>query len=459
MINIIALTLLITITGYLVIKTLLKDSVNPIVIFGISFGAGVGLNATIFFLYSFIFSSKIGLAHIVTWLFIVTGVTLFYVIRKKISFSQEVEQIKRVVTAKYHPVSLLVVFVMFSLILASFYNSLLFPFGNADEWSYWGTATKRIYQFGTVDLRGMGFGGFEKYPLLVPITSASIDLAAGNFYENFSRSITPLFTLFTLIFLIGFLKEFKFKNTEITCFSILLLTAGNIYSAMAATLYADVQLGYFYSLAVMIFLLSIKKPEIKKQLYLISGAFFSFSAFTKIEALYICLATVFGLIILDWLYHKNKMIDYLFLIIPSLFLPVLWYFYGKIHHLGTAGWTEALFADTAYAFQNFSEIIKNMARKTIRRPMYYTTFWLYVAGSSIVGLFTSLKNKYYVITFLVLVANFFYLLASYLFIFNAPTIAVLASFERYIIHFLPLSVLIMAFVYQDVNNRWLKRYE
>lgn len=452
MINIIILNSLLIAAGYLLAKAIIKNHTNPIIVLGISFGLGVGLNAILFFFYSAISNERIGFWHILIWLSAVIIGLAIYLYKKRILFRPEIGFTKNILKVKYHPFEFLLIFIIFSLVLSLFYNSLIFPFGNADEWSYWGTAAKRIFQFGSIDLRGMGFGGFEKYPLLIPITSASVNMFVGTFYENFSRVVTPLFTLFMMIFLVGFLKEFSFKKKEIYCFVFLLLTAGNIYSAMAATLYADVQLGYLYSVAVMLFLLSIKKPEVKKGLYFLSGAFFSFAAFTKIEALYICLASVFGLMFLDWLYHKNNLKDYLYFLLPSFFLPVSWFFYSKAKNLGAAGWTEGIFANTEYAFKNFFVIIKNMAKKTIN-PYYYTTFWVYVVLSSVIGFFTSLKNKYFIFIFAIIFGNFLYLLSTYLFVFNAPTIAVLASFERYIIHFLPLSLLMVAFVYQDTSLR------
>lgn len=454
MINLLFLIFLFVANGYLISRLLLGRDSNKLLSLGLSFGFGIGWNSVLFFLFSAI-GLKINLSVIVIYS-LITLLVLVYLNRKELLIINYPLKLKELINRKYDLITLFLCFFIFSLLLAVFYRTLITVFGNADEWSYWGVAAKRVFQFGTVDLRHMGFEGFEKYPLLSPITAASFSMAINQFTENFSKLISPLSLSFITIFLYGYFKNIGLKTKENMIFLLMLLASGPILSSMSSNLYADIPFAYLYSAGVLIFTLVFINQKLNRtRIYLVSGIFLSLAAWTKIEGSFICLGTALVLWFFDYVYNKVKLKQVLYVLVPALVFPLFWYLYGKAVNLGQAGWTDKVFDNTRFAIQNIGIIVKAMAKKTINTNLF-SVIWIYTFFIAIVGLIKYRKSKVFLLLLSILVINVVYLLFTYMFVFSSQESQVAASFERYILHFLPVAIAMIAIVYIEFKQEILK---
>lgn len=454
MIKLILFSILILYAGFAVAWLWGKDHFNFFERIGIGFGIGLGLNSLFIFLLSWAGLTISSLSIILP--LIIAGILISIKLYQENVF--RLEGIKQKLTnfklTKETVLSGSLLIFMFPFVLSTFNRALTSSFNYWDEFSFWGLASKIIFLNRSIQLKGI-ISTMEKYPLFIPINVASINIMMGSFYDNISRLIVPFSLIFVMIFMYGFLKRLELKNWEKLFFCALLLVSGPVIASMASQLYADIPFAYFYTIAVLIYLINIFQKS-DKIYYLFSGIFFGLAAWTKLEGLQVSVMTIATLVFVQYLYSKKLPLSELkYLATTFLIFPALWAIYKWAYALDGGVSQQKLFAYTGFALQNVDKIIKGMISQ-MRWGEYWAYFWKIIAGIIALSALFFRKNKALITLILILLINIGYLFAVYLFFFSPRELLKAASFNRYLTHIVPLVTIMIAFFYVELKKFALK---
>lgn len=457
MIRLTILNIIIFFFGYFVVEIAAKKHLNMLEKLGIAVGAGYAQATLMVFFISWA-GKEITFVKVISFLLIGLAIALAFLLSiKRLGpiVGEFIKEGKSLLKARRDVLDWFLMLTVSGLILTQFYKSLGFVFDTWDEFSFWGMAAKAIYTGKSVILTKVGLlPEFEAYPLFLPIASSLNNIAAGSSAENYSRLINPILLLGIVLFLSGFLQRLDLNIKEILLFIILLLSSGSVFSQMASILYGEISMAYFYSIAVLVFLINfIEKP--RKEYYILSAIFFAFSSWVRVEGAQLSLLTLTLLLIFDYLFirteglkEKLKMNTVLYGIILSI--PVMWYVFGKMAGFGRPGWSTYLFSDLGAKISNIKSIAGSMYSQTILSNGW-PIFWLIVAISVFISLLLFRRNNLTIIIFSIMLLNIVYLLLAYIFVFPTNQAIAAASFNRYIIHFLPIAVVFVAYEYRDLK--------
>lgn len=461
MINLILLNILIFSFGYFFIEIVAGKNLNLLEKLGIAIGGGYAL-ITILLLPVSLLGIRTTFYNVVLLLALGLGVELFIIYRKGNLVGAVEDLIKEarvILIARHSILDWLLILVIIMMVTTQFYKSLGFAFDSWDEYSYWGMAAKIIYTGKSVILSNTGLlPGFEKYPIFLPTASALNNIAIGNFGQNFARLINPIILGGLILFLTGYLKRIKLKKTEVFLFILLLLSSGSVFSQMSAILYADLAMAYFYTIAISIYLINfIEKP--RKEYYIISAIFFTFTAWSKIDGLQTSLITISILMIFDFFFIDKKiirkaMIKGFLLYSIVLIAPLFWYLFGKFIGLQNIR--------NKYLFSNLNEKIADL--KIIVTNMYFQVvlsnawplFWMIVLLSTIIGLVFFIKKIPIVIMSSIILVNLMFMLLAYILVFSINESIIASSFGRYIIRIFPISLVFVAYLYNELKEVYEK---
>ncbi len=427
---------------------------------GISLALGMGVNTIFFLLFSL---GEIRVTAALIWSGTLVVLALLQIARMyfKVGLEKEKESLRKLIAMRYSLTDFALLTAIGVFLFQLYYKALRMGFQRPDEWSFWGVATKRIFQTGSVFLKDIVYIGFDRYPLHLPINAASLNIVAGSFVENYSRLIGPTTMVFLTVMVGVFLQETKLKRTEILLFLILLLTAGHELTIISALLYADTPYAYFYTAAIILFSTVILRPNMeRKRIYLAAGLLLALSSWTKMEGAIIGFASACTLYIFDYIYsrktRKFELAEPAILIGVTVSLPVMWSIIGTFQNYAKAGWTAKMFSNMDNLFENTWVVARQMYVKTVRRDNYSLFWgWVVLAAGALVVWFR--ENKLGLLLFTLIVLNVGYLFASYLFVFGPAEGLTAASFERYIIHVLPCGVMLVAVIYANLKGRFIRK--
>ncbi len=445
--------------GYLLVKRI-APNLNIYLSLGLSFTLGSGLLVFLLFILSVCGLPLNSLAIVIVSLASVF-LSLILSLKRVPCMLKDLREITDTVVAKYTFLEILLFAAASVLLLSVLFQAVTTAFNMNDEFSYWGVAAYRIFSSGTVNLKNIIFTDFEKYPLYLPINAAIPSILRGYFSENFSRMATFITLPFLLLLMFGAIKDLGLKYKENILFMILIVTSGRIFTRFSGILYADSPFAYFYTAATTVFALSLNVKDLKqkRRLYFLSGLLFSLTTWVKVEGLMIVAATIaFGLLVelvgkrSEQIYDTIK--NFLYIVVPAVFIPLIWILYGNLANLGQSGWTTKLFANTEFAMSNLGTILDSMRILAFSLPLY-SGFWLLASVALVVGLVFFWKDKRVLFLSGIILLNVSYLLATYLFVMGSAESLRAASFDRYIIHFLPIAVYLMAVVYSRYKQELL----
>ncbi len=373
------------ISGYLAVEVIdgSRPSLNFLEKLGMSFGLGLGINSVVIILLTLltIQSSK----EVLVISFCIQ-IILFLGILSSRPAKERLKEIKLknlwpIIKYRYDFIELILLIIICLLVLSRFYRALGTPFNTWDEFSYWGIAAKAIYISKSALIKGFIDGGFEKYPLFLPISSASVNIFLDKFAENYSRLINPALFVSLGVFIAGLLKRLGLSFKEILLMLIVFFTGGHIVSEMASILYADMTFAYFYGIAIAVYLLNYLDKQ-RESNYILTGLFLSLAAWTKIEGLQIALFTVFAIAAFEVINKRGKLKKFFILFLSTILIPALWYIFGIINNLGQAGWTNGLFKNTAYAVAHIGDLVVNMCKISVNNE-FWSCFWILVVFSAV----------------------------------------------------------------------------
>ena len=333
------------------------------------------------------------------------------------------------------------------------WGSLVNPYTSSDEFSYWGTASRAIYLQESVDLRGSIPSGFREHPPLVPLTAASIALALGQFAENYTRLVAclPLISLVLVVYGMG--RRLNLGMLESLLFVILMLTSGRALTTWAMHLYSDLPFAALFAGATVGLMLIPSTPR-PRGMALVSGLLFGAAAFTRTEGLYVVVASLAVLALVDYATVRRSAGDFVALCATAVAPSVLWRVFLWRHP-----WPEAtpqvigILADPSIWVslrQRAARATPSMIRQLLD-VAEWSGIWVITSFAVATGLvrYRSDRSFRILVSFAAVQVGFYWV--SYLVFFRFADSLGAPGFARYALHFLPLAILLNMTVYARIG--------
>lgn len=295
----------------------------------IATGLGVGFFSIIFFVWLLVLGTGKDFIIFDKALFVLLIISLFYAFKKqqhslsveiqdKLFFKPEINRILRI---------LFCLALVFSLI-AFISISLRHPHGGRDAWIVWNMRARFIFRSG--EYWQNAFSSLldwtqPDYPLLVPLSIVHGWVNIGSETLVIPVILAMLFTFSTVLLLLSSLVILRSETQGLLAGLILLGTT--FFIRDGATQYADVPLGFFFLLTMVLLAFYDRTAPKGHALLFFAGMTAGFSAWTKNEGLLFLISIIAArsLVIIQmkgWKTFSKEMITFLTGLMPVLFVDI-----------------------------------------------------------------------------------------------------------------------------------------
>jgi hypothetical protein len=444
---------LICLPGYLLVNYFWNESLNNYEKAGLSFMAGLTLNYC-FNLFASIVGIGINFLSIITPLIVMSILLLWLNIKyKKLNLKPKPKKIGR-----SDFINSFLLFAFISLFFFTiFYQTLSSGFNSWDEYSFWGKATKSInftQDFFMMDaLSAEG----DSNPTLVPVSAHALASWKSDFFaENYAKMLSPLSLLFFTIFLYGYMKRLGIGLMDRSIFLILFLFSSQKLTQLSTILYADIFFLYVYSIGVACLLRVLYEKLSLNTIYL-SVAILALLPFIKrggsVSAI-IAIFSVFVFLVPMIIKQKKQKV---LIMAPVLIVlaQLASSFITKIGGEVYSPFPPEPFQYIRQAIPMIPGLIAVMLKK-LTDLNYHTIIFPISVFAMLAAAFVGNK-KVYLAVIIIGILNIGYFFAGGLMLFSLEELVTLASFERYIVQFLPIYFMGLIFAYSELRQYFFKK--
>ncbi len=435
-------------TGFVLINNLFRGKINFFENLGLALSIGLMLN--------FVVVASLSAVHVAITPFLMLfpllalmGVVYFWDRKLKRAFIEiNVEKIK------VNWLTVVVVLILGAVFFAMFFRVMSSGFTSWDEFSYWGKAArmtfvdKNVFINKVVTVEGSG------QPVFWPASTGSMAIFAGGFVENYVKLLTFSMYLFFVTYLFGFLDRFDIKLNEKLLFLLLFVSSSQALLQYATYLHADIPLMCFYSAGTILVFLGIYKQNSKNDLFWLGIALLSAVIFIKRGGAVLSLISLFSLAFVSYraIFKNGNWKRYLS---ASLFLVVLQALLllasKALGEMASPFNISKPFEFFNYGLTHFSEMTYSMVA-VLNNHYNFTAIWFLSFGAIIFGSIVFRKKIFIAVATLVFL-NVAYLTVAYLVMFSQIEIVTSASFERYVLAFLPICFTTVVALYIEIKLR------
>lgn len=439
--------------GFLVTDWFWRSVLNVFEKIGISFAFGLVLNYFLTLLAT-LAGFKVTLVSSLIPLMLVVGGVLFLNFKNR-AIRPTKELASKGWKERAVNVGLFIFLVVFFLSLG--YKTLVSGFNAWDEFSFWGKATKAVnftQDFFMMDaLSAEG----DSNPTLVPVSANLLASASPGFFaENYAKMLSPLSLLFFVIFLYGYMLRLDIKPLDRALFTILFLLSSQKMIQLSTILYADIFFLYIYAMGTAC-LLRVVAEKNNYKLMGLAVTILAFLPLLKRGGSISALITIFSVYIFtinikkSWRQLTPLVLSAVAIVLVQLFSTYL----GKLGGDVFSPYPPEPFQYTRQAIIMLPDLIIVMFRKIFSLDYHTIIFPLSLAVMSLA--FWVNKNKAYLTVFLIGILNAGYFFAGALVLFSLEELMVLASFERYIVQFLPIFFIGTILAYKELATAYTTR--
>lgn len=338
----------------------------------------------------------------------------------------------------------------------AFFRSLIKPMESYDAVAHWAAKAKILYF-----LKGLPLDLLSKpcigdvvftgdYPWLWPFSQNYIYNFIGVFDDFASKMPGPFFFVSCLIVFYNVLRNIRLTRLQALIFTFFLATIPH-FNAYAATGYADLVLGFYYSAGFLYLYLWFKNRE--RIHFLVSVIFTAIACYVKCEGL--LLAIITALTFLSFvLFEKNRdkgkvFRDFIFYVFMLALLSLPMFLLREATCVNIANHTVNINALSGFKLENLLRIqpIIYAYQKQFFGVKYWNLLWmLFIAGVFLAHKRRTLFSKD--IKFLIIAIGLIFLAHSSIFIISPVVKEDLRTVSRLLLHFLPLAVFFIACVFQ-----------
>lgn len=352
-------------------------------------------------------------------------------------------------------------------VFAAFFVSMIKPIESYDAVAHWGVKAKIIYSLGGLpldifsrpSLYWVTFTG--DYPWLLPFAQSYIYSFIGSFNDFAPKIIGPLFFAACLVVFYNILRRINLKRLPAIIFTFFLASIPH-FNNYAATGYADLILGFYYSLGFLYLYLWF--AEQKKIYLLLSAVFSALAGYVKCEGILLASINVitFLIFILSKGTENKKVIfkNFIFYIIILAALSAPMFLLKQI--------TCANLSNHTVSFKAFSTIkLENLFRLpsimyAYQKQFFNLRLWNFTWVLFFAGLFFLILRKVLFkkeLKFLIVALGIIFLAYICIYVISPDVRQDLRTLNRLLLHFLPLVIFFIARVFAlDDERRRQERF-
>jgi 4-amino-4-deoxy-L-arabinose transferase-like glycosyltransferase len=310
------------ILGFLFVSWLLLPTRKGNLLLFLSLGipVGFGINACLFFLWSFIFNPSFPGFWLVELALIAS--LLFLNWKQRLNIPVCLPDFKKWTRLDW---VLGAIFVIVAVIgLAAFFNyTNANPHGRYDAWAIWNVRARMLTRGGehwkTVFIPQVFHAD---YPLLVPLTIARAWIMAGTESQRIPPAVAGLFTFATSGILVGSLFSLAKKQTSWLAGIVLLSTPWVIY--FGSLQFADLPLAAFMLAACSCLCLALFDRQFSAKWFILAGLSAGLAAWVKNEGqLFLLVFLVVSIVSIVLTFKKFKPIRHVGIMLLGLLLPII----------------------------------------------------------------------------------------------------------------------------------------
>jgi len=425
---------------------------------GLSYGLGLGVVAiimTCLALAQIKFNIFNILVTFILILVLLAGISKIF-IKSKNRYPKIVLARKKMSKGELFFVSLILLEVIFA-----FFVSMIKPIESYDAVAHWGVKAKILYSLGGLpldifsqpSLYWVTFTG--DYPWLLPFAQSYIYSFINSFNDFAPKIIGPLFFAACLVVFYSILRRINLKRLPAVIFTFALASIPH-FNNYAATGYADLILGFYYSLGFLYLYLWFEE---QKNIYLLLSAVFSaLACYVKCEG--ILLAGINVITFLIFILSKgagNKKVifkDFIFYIIILAALSAPMFLLKQITCANLSNHTVSLKAFSNFKWDNLFRL--PLIMYAYQKQFFNLKLWNFTWVLFFAGLFFSILRGILFkkeLKFLITALGIIFLSHSCIYVISPNVSQDLKTLNRLLLHFLPLVIFFIARVFTLDDER------
>lgn len=426
------------IIGYSIIKAFdLIPGINDYERLPFAFGLGAGLVAFQLYFYSRLGIEWNNLIILMPWIIFI----LFSVYFKAISFDFK---IKREGLTRSSIFLLILIIGLFSF---AFVESILRPVPAWDGFASWQMRSKMFFIEGGLTQNIFNYIPSE-YPEIISLMTVFLYKILGFIDDRNGMLLYPVFYLSLGVMFFSALK-IKLNLGWSLFFTFLLLSTQNLvrHSGWIEAGQADMILGFYIFSSVILLLIFIKNKNLKT--FILLQSYLIITTLTKNEGVAIIIL-IQGILVIYLL--KNRMYSWFLLFLVWLLPFVEWQYFKHSLDLGRY---PSYFGSVIHIDRVF--LISKSYLKELLNIGNWNFVWISFLYSFFLYLIYLRKSKELFLLFLIVISQLFVYGGIFLFTTPDPNSHIPNVLNRALLHLLPLAVLIIGFVFGDLNiNKIIK---
>lgn len=439
---------LIFFVGFLTIS-FFHNCLNHLEKIGASFGLGLLANYLIFIVFTII-GVKIDRFSILAGLIITSVVMIYFGGLKNVSkmvssLRDHVQKADNRKTFFFITVLTLIGFWFAWMVISE-------GFWYGDEFSFWGKAIRMIYNLHSLRIQNGVLIDFSGYPLLVPAGYSGIAFMTKGLVENYLKILNIPVFISIFIFAAGYLERLKFTFKEKALSLLLLFTSGYMLTLFATLAYAD--LFFLYAYMIGTFLLISYVTEKDTNLLYLSGLFLITASSIRANGFVLAFISIGATFVVLLREKQNwKKLALLGCVVAAS--QVLWAIFVTLSGASRViPYSNQLFDHVSNLFSNSILVITKMLQSLFLPNSlvdgWGAIWWLILPTIILSALYFKTRESWAILINVLL--NFAFLVAIYLFVFQEEEMKVIASFPRYVLGFLPVALLGVAYTYKYLKE-------
>jgi hypothetical protein len=351
------------------------------------------------------------------------------------------------VRGRYGILSTLCVLAILVVVLGRFDRALGYNFDIFDEFSFWGTAAKTIFDTRSVFMHELVLSNLEYYPLHVPILSGSLNILHGEFLDSLARFISPLYFSSILLITFGWLRRAGLSGLLALISVLFLATCGPRMSESGGILYPEIFQAYYFFAAAG-FMWSWVRQRTNVRLLYAASFWLSLGAWIKVDGLHLAIVSFAVLAFCLWIWKAILRLSVL-LTALAWFVPVplLWKLFRITSE--TAAPTivyDPLIATLKYRVAHAGTIFKAMLSQQFGF-IEWSVIWHISGFAVLVAWFRRKTQPDVFFLALLLLVHAAFLAGLYFIVFSNVEALRAASYTRYLARLAPLATIVIALTF------------
>lgn len=439
--------LLLVFSGFVVINNLFRGKVNFFENVGIALAVGLISN---FIIVAGLSTLHVGVSmpRILVIQLMIIGLIYVWDLKLKRSFLEfQVEKFE------FNLVSLLIILLVGGIFFVMLYRVMSTGFTSWDEFSYWGKAARMTFVDRNIFINRVVTVEGSGQPVFWPASAGSMAIFGGKFVENYVKLLTlSIYTSFC-VYLFGFMMRFKLNLNEKLLFVLLFVSSSQALLQYSTYLHADIPLMYFYSAGTILLFSTLYRNDSKDGLFWLGIILLSAVIFIKRGGSILSLISLFSLaaVSLRGIFKNQYWRKVVLASIVLVVLQLVWMVASPmLGEMASPFNISKPFEFFRYGLEHLSQMTYGIFSR-FNNHYNFTAVWFLSFASIIWGVVITKGRVYFSIALLVFL-NISYLMVAYLVMFSQMEMVTLASFERYILAFLPICFTAIIMFYSQMKE-------